>query len=144
MPSLRIRGQEASLIIVRGGIVEATLDNIHSFNSNLDSEILEAAYLGEKSKRFDDIFIGVSGDFEFHSHSEDWIIFAAALNDRQKRNTPDLVINISVSLQYPSLDNPVLFFPDCKFGQLAIGIPAREQYINHKIPWKCDDWDFQR
>jgi len=141
VPSLRLRGQESSIIITRGGVVENTLDNIHSFNAELSSEILEASYLGEKHKRHDDIFLGVKGDFEFHSHSEDWLIFALAVIDRQKRNTPDLVINITTVLFYPNLDNPQLYFPDVKFGPLGIGFPNREAYVNKKISWACDDLD---
>ena len=141
MPSMRIRGQEATIIVTRGGVPEATLDNIHSFNVELSSEILEASYLGQKTKLHDDIFNGVKGDFEFHSHSEDWLVFAMALVDRQKRNTPDLVINLSVTLLYPNLDNPTIFIPDAKFGSLGIGLANREAYVNKKIPYASDDFD---
>jgi|HubBroStandDraft_5_1064220.scaffolds.fasta_scaffold10497_6 hypothetical protein len=141
MPSLRLRGQETSIIITRGGVVEATLDNIHEFNAELSSEILEASYLGQKTKLHDDIFNGCKGDFAFHTHSEDWLVFAAALIDRQKRNTPDLVINITTVLFYPDGDNPQIFFPDCKFGPMGISLANREAYVGNKITWASDDFD---
>src|SRR3974390_544315 len=143
MPSTRIRGQETEIVITRAGVLETTLDNIHSFTLDIDSEILEAAYLGQKTKLHDDIFNGVKGDFEFHSHSQDWLRLALALVDRQKRNTPDLVINITTVLLYPNLDNPRIFIPDAKFGQLGIGIPAREQYVNKKLAYAADDFDVE-
>jgi hypothetical protein len=141
MPSTRIRGQETSIVVTRGGILETTFDNIHSFNVELESEILEASYLGMKTKLHDDIFNGVKGDFEMHTHSEDWLRFVLAVIDRQKRNTPDLVVNITTVLFYPNLDNPQIFIPDVKFGPVAIGIAGREQYVNKKLTYAADDFD---
>jgi hypothetical protein len=144
MSKLRLRGQETSIIITRGGVVENTLTAIHEFNAELSSEIIEASYLGQKTKLHDDIFNGVKGDFAFHTYSEDWLFFAQAIIDRQKRNTPDLVINITTVLFYGGDDSatPQLFFPDCKFGPLAISVANREAYVGQKITWASDDWDF--
>jgi hypothetical protein len=143
MPSLRIRGQETQIVLTRGGVLETTFDNIHSLNVELESEILEASYLGMKTKLHDDIFHGVKGDFEWHSHSQDWLRWALALMDRQKRNTPALVFNITTVLFYPNFDNPQIFIPDVKFGPLGVGFPNREAYVNKKISYAADDWDVQ-
>ena len=143
MPSTRIRGQEVQLVVTRGGVLETTFDNIHSFNVEFESELIEASYLGMKSKLHDDIFNGVKGDFEMHTHSQDWIRFQLAVIDRQKRNTPDLVVNITAVLFYPNGDNPQIFIPDVKFGPLTVGIANREGYVNNKLTYAADDFDVQ-
>jgi hypothetical protein len=141
MSSQRIKGQEATIIIVRGGVVEDSLTDVHNMTFEFESEIKSKGYLGEKTDRKDDVFRGVKGDLEFHTHTQDWLRFVVAYIDRQKRNTPDLVINITADLLYPNLDNPTIFLPDVKFGPLNVGLPDRVEYVNKKVSYSCDDFD---
>src|SRR5262252_7137116 len=104
----RIKGQEATIIITRGGVTEDTLTDIHNFNAEFQGEIKTQGYLGEKTNRNDDVYNGVKLDFEMHSHSQDWLAFMMAIHDRMKRNNPTLVINITADLLYPDLDNPTV------------------------------------
>ena len=106
-----------------------------------EGEIKKKGYLGEKTDRTDDVYRGVKGEFSMHSHSEDWLRFWTAVVDRMKRNTPDLVINISLDLLYPNLDNPTIFLPDAKFGELGLTLPDRTEYVTKKIPFACNDYD---
>jgi hypothetical protein len=137
----RIKGQEATITITRGGTLEDTLSDIFNFNVQFEGEIKKKGYLGEKTDRTDDVYRGVKGDFEMHTHTQDWLRFWTAIADRMKRNTPDLVINISVDLLYPNLDNPTIFLPDVKFGELGVGLPDRTEYVGKKIAFACDDYD---
>lgn len=139
--SQRVKGQEVTITITRGGVLEESLTDIHSLNLGFESEIKSKGYLGEKTDRKDDVYRGVKFDFEFHSHTQDWLTFVTALIDRQKRNTPDLVINISCTLEYPNLDNPTIFIPDAKFGPIDVNIADRTEYVNKKFAGAADDYD---
>lgn len=140
--SQRILGQNASIIIVRNSIVEATITDIHKMGIVFDSEIIKKGYLGQKTNLVDDVFKGVTGDFEFHTYSQDVFFFLQAIHDRQKRNTPNTVINITVDLLYPNLQNPTHFFPDCAFGAQNMDLSSRTDWINKKIPWASNDYDW--
>ena len=143
MTAQRVKGQEASIIIVSGGVQQDTLTDIHNFNIEFEGEIKSQGYLGEKTNRKDDVYNGVKFDFEMHSHSQDWLSFVIAIHDRMKRNNPTLVVNLTVSLLYPNLDNPSIFLPDAKFGPLPVGLPGRVEYVNKKVQGECDDYDVQ-
>ena len=143
MTAQRVKGQEATIIITRGGQTEDTLTDIHNFNIEFEGEIKSQGYLGEKTNRKDDVFNGVKFDFEMHTHTQDWLSFVMAIHDRMKRNNPTLVINITCSLLYPNLDNPDIFVPDAKFGPFPMGIAGRTEYKNLKIQGEADDYDVQ-
>lgn len=137
----RIKGQEATITITRGGVLENTLTDIFDFSMEFEGEIKRKGYLGEKTDRTDDVYRGVKGEFSMHSHTQDWLRFWTAVVSRMKRQVPDLVINISVTLLYPNLDNPVIFVPNAKFGELGLTMPDRVEYIAKKLPFAADDYD---
>jgi hypothetical protein len=137
----RIKGQESEIVIVRGGTAEDSLTDIHAFNMEFESEVLSRGYLGEKTDRKDDVYKGVKFDFEMHSHSQDWLRFIVAIHDRQKRNTPNLIINIGTVLFYANGDEPQFYLPDCKFGPQSVTNASRTDYIGKKIGGECDDYN---
>lgn len=139
----RIKGQEVSVIIVRGGNVEDTLTNIMNFNVELQSEVKTQGYLGEKNNRTDDIFNQVKFDGELHLSSKDWFNFSKAILDRQKRITPDVLFNITLTLVFPNGDTPSVLLPDCKFSAQPLNIGSRSDYVKVKIDGMCDDAQFQ-
>lgn len=140
MPAQRIKGQEVSIIITRGGELEAELIDIRNFNFEPKSEIKEEGYLGEKSNRHDDIYNGCRGDLEMHIHSDDWLRFMQVVIDRQKRNVPDLVINIAAVLFFPNGSTPSVNIRDCKFSNMPMNVGARGDYVNVKLDWAADDF----
>lgn len=139
----RIKGQETAIIITRQGVVENTLVDIHNFDLEFTSEIKTQGYLGQKTDLNDDVYHGVKFNFELHTYTQDWLRFVVALHDRQKRNNPSLVINLSTVLFYPGGDEPQIFLPDAKFGAIPMTIPDRVSYINKKFTGACDDYDLQ-
>jgi hypothetical protein len=140
MPSQRLKGQEISLLIVRDGALEAELTDIQNFNAEFMLEQLAQGYLGEKTERHDEIYKGTKGDFEMHTHSQDWITFLAAIKDRAQRVTPDTVFNISAVLAYPNGQTPVVFFPDVKFGAMPLSVGSRDDYKKIKVDFVVDDF----
>jgi hypothetical protein len=141
MTSQRLKGQEVTILLVRDGQLEAELFDIMNFNAEMMLEQIAQGYLGEKTERHDEIYKGMKGDFEMHTHSQEWLPFATAIIDRAKRNTPDIVFNITAVLNYPNGQTPSILFPDVKFGALPMNIGSRGEYKKIKIDFVCDDFE---
>lgn len=144
MSSTRIRGQEISVLIVRDGALETTLDNIMSFNMEIETEIKSQGYLGEKTNRKDDIFNGVKGDFELHLHTQDWFTFVDAVVNRAQRNTPDVTFNISGVFNFPNGQTPTLLIPDVKWGAIPHTVGSRGDYVKIKLSFEADTYTVQQ
>lgn len=143
MPAQRIKGQEVSILIVRDGALEAELVDIQNFNFEPDVEIKTQGYLGEKSNRTDDIYNGVKGDLELNLHDQDWFTFLQAVQDRAKRNTPDVKFNITAVLAFPNGQTPSVIIPDVKFGSFPHNVASRGDYVKVKISYAADDYTLQ-
>lgn len=139
----RIKGQEVNIIVVRGGVVEDTLTDILSMNVAFQSETKIQGYLGEKNNRTDDIFNQVKFDLELHIKTAAFLSFIKAVNDRQKRITPDVQINITLTLEFPNGDTPSILLPDCKFGEIPMNVASRSDYVKIKLDGVCDNATFQ-
>jgi hypothetical protein len=143
MSGQRIKGQEVSILIVRGGALEDTLTDVQSFNAEFQSEHKIQGYLGEKSNRTDDIFNNCKLDVELHMHTQDYFAFQKAIIDRQKRITPDLQINIMAVMLFPNGQSPTILFPDVKFGSIPMNIANRGDYVKVKLDGVTDDYEVQ-
>ena len=143
MPSQRLKGQEVSILIVRDSVLENELVDIMGFNAEFQLEQIAQGYLGEKTERHDEIYKGTSGDFEMHTHSQDWLTFANAVMHRARGNTPDAIFNISAVMSYPNGQTPTILFPDVKFGAMPLSLGSRTDYAKVKISFVCDDYEIQ-
>jgi hypothetical protein len=139
----RIKGQEVTIVILRGGIVEAELTDIMNFNIETDIELIQQGYLGEVADRFDEVYKGTKFDFEMHVHSQDFFVFQQAIIDRAQRVTPDIQFNISFSLAFPNGQTPSITLPDCFFGPIPKGSGSRTEYVKTKISGACSQDDTQ-
>lgn len=128
---------------MRDGALEAELTDIQNFNAEFMTEQIEQGYLGEKTNRHDEFYKGTKGDFEMHHHSQDWFTFVNAILDRAKRNTPDVVFNISAVFAFPNGETPTILFPDAHFGPLPLNISARGDYAKTKLDFVVDDFETQ-
>lgn len=144
MPSQRIKGQEVSVIITRDGSLEAELTDVKSCDFTPQFEIKEEGYLGEKSKRYDEIYNGVKGSLELHIHSGDIFDFVQAVKDRAQRNAPDLVFNIAGIFAFPSGETRTLTVPDVKFGAVPISTNDRSDYTSVKLEYAADDYQVEQ
>lgn len=140
MPGQRLRGQETSILIVRGGALEAELVDVRKFSFVSETEIKSTGFLGEKSNRKDMIFNGFKGDFELHVHSDDWLRFTIAVNDIAKRNTPDVQINITSVFSLPNGSTPTVLFPDVSFGPINNDVPDRGEYVTIKLEFEGSEF----
>lgn len=141
--SLRIKGQEVSLIITSGGDFLDELTDITDFNATFKLRKLEQGYLGQTSNQYDEIFDGADLTFGLHLHTGSMLSdFIPNIIKRAKRELPDLIINITALLAFPEGDRRV-FFPDVKFGPLTQQIGSRGDYMKIGCDMSCSDPQFR-
>lgn len=139
----RLRGQEVSILVTRAGALEESLVNIQNFNVEFESEQSSQGYLGEKTERKDSIFKGAKGDLELHVHNSDFLRFAKAVHDQQKRITPDLVVNITATLFFANGEAPSVLIRNAKFGNIPINVSARGDFVKVKLDFTAEDAEIQ-
>lgn len=133
----RIKGQETSIKVIQAGIVIETIETIAVFNDSTNFETKEAGYLGETANRYDEVYNGVSGDFEFNVSRPGWNDFVKAIEDRATRKTPDVVFNIVRADLYPNGDSSIVTYEDVAWGPVPTNIPSRGDYIKVRMEFKC-------
>lgn len=140
MASQRIKGQEVTLIVTRGGVLESELTDVKSCEFAPQFEIKDQGYLGEKTNRKDDQYNGCNGSMEIHVHDGTIFAFLQSMKDRAQRNTPDVVFNISGIFSFPNGDTWTVTIPDAKFGATPISISDRGDYVSVKLEFAADDF----
>lgn len=142
-PSQRIRGQEVNIIFTQDGDVLDTLTDIKNFTFDAELEIKKEGYLGEKTDRPDEVYNGASGSFEMHLHRSRWFVIQQAMIARAKRETPDVVFNITAVLAFPDGSTPTATFPDVNWGKQSTNISSRIDYVSVKCEFACIDFTVQ-
>jgi hypothetical protein len=143
-PSQRIKGQEVSLLMTQDGNLISDAIDVQQFEHNVEFEILEQGYLGEKGNRTDEVFNKVSGSFQLHIHEQTWFKIQSAIKDRAQRITPDTVFNLTEVFVFPNGQTPTVTFPDIKFGKQATTVSSRKDYVVVKCEFACDDYTIQQ
>ena len=139
-PAQRIKGQEVSILITKGGALQDTLTDIQNFGLESEFEIKNQGYLGEKTNRKDEVYNGCKFDFELHIHTQDWFSFQQSIKDRAQRNTPDVIFNITGVFAFPNGQTPTLLIPDAFFGANPLKINSRGDYVDLKLEGEANDF----
>jgi len=135
----RLKGQEVVLGFTSPDGNQAGLENVLSFEAELEVETLEEQYLGKTTKDFDDIFHGCSGQVEIHMKTADYLLFTQKVQDRaQRRTSADGQFTATATFNFPSGSRARLTFENLFFGALPLKIGGRSQYVSATIQWKCD------
>lgn len=134
----RIKGQETVLGFTNPDGDQEGLEDILSFEAELDMEILEEKYLGRSSNDYDDIFNGVSGQVELHMRTVDYFRFQEKIQDRAERRTAaDGTFSATASFNFPNGTRMRITFEDLFFGPSPISVGSRSEYVKGTIQWKC-------
>lgn len=144
MPSQRIKGQEVTILVTRDGALEAELTDITQCEFSYQFEKKSDGYLGEKTNRHDEVFMGIDGNLTMHIHDGSVFDFIQAVKDRAQRVTPDLVFSISGIFQFPNGEVRTLSVDDAKFGAVPISTNSRGDYVEVKFDFSADDARVQR
>lgn len=139
MADQRLKGQEVSIRVINGGVVEDTIDSVSAFNEQLALEIKEAGYLGETVNRFDEILNGYGGDFDFHVSKASWQRLELAIIARATREQPNLVFNVVRTDYYPNGDTAITTYADVFWGPIPKNIPSRGEYVKPHMEFRCSE-----
>jgi hypothetical protein len=138
----RLRGQEVSVRLARGGITEATLTAIKDLTIQFDFATIEEGYLGETVMRKDDIFNGVSGSLTMDSEGQEQFQFINFLVRRAQRaeDTPvnQSRVNATARFTFPNGQVPRIVVRDMKFDAVPLAVPSRDAYVNATFPYKAE------
>lgn len=139
MAETRLRGQEVVLRLARGGNLEATLTAIKDFTISFDIASIEAQYLGETEKRFDDIAHGCSGSFGIDLEGPELFTLVQFLLDRAARRADvnEAQVNATARLEFPDGRIVRIVIKDLKFDAIPVASPGRDQYVNATFNYKA-------
>ena len=138
--SQRIMGESVTVIITKGGVVEAELVDITNFNLEIGIETKQQGFLGEKSDRTDMVYTVTKFDMETQLSNQQYFQFAQAIMDKATRKTPDVVFNITCVLEFPNGETPTVMLPDVAFGAIPVNISGRTDYAKSKIQGIASEW----
>jgi hypothetical protein len=135
----RVKGLECSLSLsTPDGADEEVFEDVLEATLDVDMEILEQGYLGQTSKKFDDIFNGISGNVKTHMETSTIFKLAEKVQDRAERRTPaDGVFSLSFTVNFPSGAKARLTAEDIFFGTIPLKIGKREDYVESELTFKC-------
>ncbi len=124
----RIKGQEVEVIMVVGGVAQATTTDVRNFDFVFQTEMLKEGYLGEVSDRYDTIYRGIKGKLEFHFENEDIFGIITAIVDKAQRRLPGTQFNVKATLNYPNGQRLRVLISNVEFGEIPVGFSGREAY----------------
>lgn len=135
----RIKGQEVVLSFTTPDGSAEGLQDVLSFEAELQMEILRERYLGDSTDRRDDIFRGVAGRAELHLEQQDYLTFTQRVQDRAQRRTAAAgVFNATASFAFPNGQRPRLTFENIFFDALPIRVSGSDAYVTVTIAWECE------
>lgn len=134
----RIKGQEVTVSFTNPDGSQEGLEDVLSFEWEMDMEILRERMLGETADRFDDIFKGITGSMEIQLETQEYFRFQQRVQDRAERRTPATgVFNATASFQFPNGQRPRLTFENLFFGPLPNPVSGSAAYVTATINFGC-------
>lgn len=137
----RLKGQDVVVQIVQSGNVVQQLADIRNFEVTPKFEKLEEQYLGQFSKKYDEIFHGL--DFKLDLHLESDAIFALvdAIKRRSTNRTGGATnINITATLNFPNGVPRKITFYDCFFEDVPFTVGGRSEYVQSSFSGSCSQF----
>ena len=136
----RIKGQETVIGFTSPDGDQEGLEDVVSFEAELEVETLTEQYLGKTTDDFDDIFHGCSGQMEIHMRTSAYLRFTQKVQDRAQRLTSaDGQFTATSTFNFPNGTRARLTFENLFFGALPIKVGGRAQYVTGTIQWKCSN-----
>lgn len=138
MAAQRLIGGDTTIRVLSAGNLVEELQFVTSFNSSANFQIIEAGKLGETTQRFDMVFNGHSGDFEFQVERASWERFIDALERKAKREEI-LIVNVLTTAIFPDGSTNVGTFPDVAFGPFTQSIGSRTDFVKIKTNFSASE-----
>lgn len=139
MANQRIKGQEVEINVVADGQTVSFTD-INSADFSSETETLEEGFLGEKNNRYDEIYKGYTGSISMQNSSPELFNFLQIVKDRAQRRTPGVVINVKMTLNFPSGERARVIMQDAFFDASGVSFGSRDAYGDTTIPFKGSEY----
>ncbi len=140
--TLQIRGEEVQIRVIENNALIATFTAIESCTWTVLLEILESEFLGETTKRYDEIFKGCGVEFVVQPESTDFLKLIQAIQSRATRRTAQANsrIDLHMAFNFPNLQRPRVTISDLKFGEIPVSIPGRAEYAKVSFNAKASNF----
>lgn len=136
----RVKGLEVRVTFTSPDGVETGLGNVQSFEYEYMLEVLAEGYLGERSKRRDDIFNGVRGRLEVHISKKGAFEFQNKVKLRaQRRDLANGVFNAVGVFLLPNGERVKQIIQNIFFGAMPVNAASREEYVKLSIEFEAED-----
>lgn len=139
----RLKGQDVVLAVTTNGGQQAQfVTDIRNFELTPKFEKLEEQYLGQTSKKYDDIFHGVDFKFDMHLEKSSALAFVELIKQRaQSRagSTTRTTVNIKATLNFPDGQVKTITLSDCSFEDMPLSIGGRSEYAQFTLSGSCTD-----
>ncbi len=137
----RIKGQDVTVSVVQGQKVAAFVNDVRNFELTPKFEKLEEQYLGQTSKKYDDIFHGVDFKFDLHLENATAMAFVNLIkqraSDRGRGTASD--VNIQATLRFPQGGTKTVTLKSCYFEDMPLSFGGRSEYGQFTLSGSCDD-----
>lgn len=137
----RIKGQDVTVSIVNGSNQVAQFANdIRNFELTPKFEKLEEQYLGQTSKKYDDIFHGVDFKFDMHLEKNSALAFIDLVKARASSRSGGTksTVNIQATLNFPNGPKTVTL-AECYFEDMPLSVGGRSEYVQFTVSGSCAD-----
>ncbi len=136
----RIKGLEVRVTFTSPDGTEIGLGDTQSFEYELQLETIAEGYLGERSKRRDDIFNGIRGRAEFHISKREAFEFAEKVKRRaQRRDSAAGVFNAIGAFLLPNGSRVRALVQNIFFGPIPFNSASREDYVKFSVDFEAED-----
>lgn len=141
MSETRLRGQEVSIRLARGGIVEDEVTAIKDLTVTFETSTISEQYLGETTVRQDMIFNGISGSFTVDAESNDLLTLIEFIteNATRERNPNVARVNLTARFAFPNGQTPRVIVRDLQFDAIPLNVPGRDAYVNVAFSFKAEN-----
>lgn len=137
----RLKGQDVSLAVTSNGQVAQFITDIRNFELTPKFEKLEEQYLGQTSKKYDDIFHGVDFKFDMHLEKSSALAFVDLIKQRAQSRAGGTrsAVNIKATLNFPDGQVKVVTLNECSFEDMPLSIGGRSEYAQFTLSGSCGD-----
>lgn len=139
MADLRLKGQEVSIQIIKGGAVVTAINAVADFGDTLKFEKKEQGFLGELTNRYDEIFNGFDVSMTIQVSEQGWMELQQAIKDKAQRKTPGTEFNVVRTDLYPNGQTPTRTYRDVHWGPQPTRVASRGDFVTVGLDFSCSD-----
>lgn len=135
----KLKGQQTSVNVVSAitGVRDEFTD-VKDMTVTFERDVQSEGYLGQTTEQKDDDFKGCSFKLTAHSRQAKILDLVDRINQITRGTITDS-IQIVTTLRFPDGNRRVIL-PDCKFGNLEIGIGGKAEYVTFPLEGSSDDY----